>query len=65
MFPRLNFSAVQEDLRKVGIAVIIAALAALFFGSASKTHAIYIVLFGLFIWLFGILEFKGKEEEND
>jgi len=65
MIPSLNFTAIQEDLRRVGIAVIIAALAALFFGSASTYHAIYIILFGLLIWLFGVFEFTEKEEKND
>jgi len=60
---RFKFDAIQEDLRKVGIAVVIAALAALFFGNTSLQHTISVILFGLVVWLFGVIDFsKGKGE---
>lgn len=62
---RLKFEAIQEDMRKVGIAVVIAALAALFFGSSPLQHTLYVILFGLVVWLFGVIEFMDKEEKGE
>jgi len=61
---RFKFDAIQEDLRKVGIAVVIAALASLFFGSAPLQHTIYVILFGLVVWLFGVIDFSKEEKEE-
>jgi hypothetical protein len=55
---QFNLNAVQEDLRKVGIALMLAGLANLFFSNDSYIYSQYIVLSGMLFWFLGVVK-KG------
>jgi hypothetical protein len=53
---KINLKSLQEDLRKIGIALMLAGFADLFFNDNSYLYSSYIVLSGGVFWTLGIIE---------
>lgn len=56
----INFKALQEDARKVGIAVMLIGFANIFFSDASHWYSSYILMSGIFSWSLGVITVKEK-----
>lgn len=58
---RLNFKAVQDDIRKIAIAVFLAALISVLVNDKSFSDFIWPIMFSVCTWLLGIIEAPGSE----
>lgn len=52
----INIEALQEDLRKVAIALMIAGFADIFFNQQSYLYSSYIIISGGVIWFLGLVK---------
>ena len=59
---RLNFKAVQDDIRKIAIAVFLAALISVLVNDKSFSDFIWPIMFSVCTWLLGIIEAPGSEK---
>ena len=59
---RLNFKAVQDDIRKIAIAVFLAALISVLVNDKSFSDFIWPIMFSVCSWLLGIIEAPGSEK---
>jgi hypothetical protein len=55
---KINLQSLQEDLRKIGIAVMLAGFADIFFAEQTMVYSKYIALIGFYLWLAGIYKIK-------
>lgn len=55
----INLQALQEDLRKVGIALMLLAFADIFFNNHSYLYSSYISVIGAILWVLGVIK-KGE-----
>lgn len=53
---KINLKSLQEDLRKIGIAFILAGFANVFLAEHSYIYSPYIITIGVLLWFFGIIE---------
>ncbi len=61
-----NIAAFQEDLRKIGVAIIIGAMAALMFDARiSLTSALAIDALGIALWLAGLIRRLPEETGHE
>ena len=65
--PKINFEALQEDLRKIALALLIAALAAVLLktDNTDHWHAIITAMIGIILWFIGLIDFQKKGEQHD
>ena len=62
---QINTEALQEDLRKIALALIIAALAAALLKPEESNiwHVGLTVAMGMVVWALGLIEFKKDEKD--
>jgi len=64
---QLDIESLQEDFRKLALALLIAALASALLKPEESNiwHVVFTVAMGMLLWVLGLMKTNEKKEDND